>query len=334
MSDAVSWVVGRGGLLGRRVESAFGKRGSPWCPPGPFNWDDPVMVRTQLEKSCGAFADEVRDRPWQVAWCAGAGIVGSGSRELKHETEALSHLLRGLVHAMGSRRMSSGQVFLASSAGGVYAGSAGAPYSEQTAVSPLAAYGFNKLEQEYLVRRWSRETGTPVLIGRLTNIYGPGQNLSKSQGLVSQVCRRTLAHQPFVLYVPLDTIRDYIYVDDASVLIADGLDRLRRGSPAGAAHPVVLKIIASRRGTTIATVLSEIRRIMKHPVRVVHASSPSALVQAPDLRMTSVVWPELDQRPMTTLSAGIRAVLTDLLEKVGRGNSPLSDSTALAGRWC
>ena len=329
MSEGVGWVVGRGGLLGRRVESALGKRGSTWYPPGPFDWDDPVMVRTQLEKSCSAFADEVRDRPWQVAWCAGAGIVGSGSHELKQETEALSHLLRGLARAMGSRRMSSGQIFLASSAGGVYAGSAGPPYSEQSAESPLAPYGFNKLEQESLVRHWSRETGSRALIGRLTNIYGPGQNLSKSQGLVSQVCRRTLAHEPFVLYVPLDTIRDYIYVDDASVLIADGLDRLRRGYPADAAHPVVLKILATGRGTTIATVLSEIRRIIKQPVRVVLASSPSALRQAPDLRMTSVVWPELDQRPMTTLSAGIRAVLTDILDKLCRGNSPEFDSTAL-----
>ena len=160
-----------------------------------------------------------------------------------------------------------------------------------------------------------------MLIGRLTNIYGPGQNLSKSQGLVSQVCRRTLAHEPFVLYVPLDTIRDYIYVDDASFLIADGLDRLRRGYPADASHPVVVKILASGRGTTIATVLSEVRQIIKRPVRVVLASSPSALRQAPDLRMTSVVWPELDERPMTTLSAGIRAVLTDILDKVCRGNS-------------
>ncbi len=228
LSDTVTWVVGRGGLLGRRVESALGQRGRTWCPPGPFSWDDPVMARTQLEKSCYTFADEVRARPWQVAWCAGAGIVGSSSTELQRETEALAHLLGGLARAMGSLRMGSGQVFLASSAGGVYAGSVGAPYSEHSSERPLAPYGFNKLEQESLVRHWSNETGTPALIGRFSNIYGPGQNLSKSQGLVSQVCRRVLAHQPFVLYVPLDTIRDYIFVDDASALVAGGLDRLRR----------------------------------------------------------------------------------------------------------
>jgi UDP-glucose 4-epimerase len=280
------------------------------------------VALAQLEKSCYAFADEVRGRPWQVAWCAGAGTVGSGSRELKQETEALSHLLRGLVRAMGSAQMGSGVVFLASSAGGVYAGSAGAPYSEMSAERPLAPYGFNKLVQESLVRRWSSETGTPAFIGRLSNIYGPGQTLSKSQGLVSQVCRRTLAHQPLVLYVPLDTIRDYIYVDDAGALVADGLDRLRWGHLAGTANPVVVKVLASGQGTTIATVLGEVRRIIKRPVRVVLASSPSARHQAPDLRMTSVVWPELDRRPMTTLSAGIRAVLTDILDDMGHGNAP------------
>ncbi len=85
-------------------------------------------------------------------------------------------------------------------------------------------------------------------------------------------------------------------------------------------------------GTTIATILSEVRRIIKRPVRVVLASSPSARGQAPDLRMTSVVWPELDQRPTTTLSAGIRAVLTDILDKLCRGNTPEFDSPALVGR--
>jgi len=48
------------------------------------------------------------------------------------------------------------------------------------------------------------------MVGRMSNLYGPGQNLKKVQGLISQMCLRVLTRQPLVLYVPLDTIRDYL----------------------------------------------------------------------------------------------------------------------------
>jgi UDP-glucose 4-epimerase len=313
LTETVSWVVGCGGLLGRRVESVLAERGSTWRPSTGFAWGDPSVVSSQIEESCNLFAEGVGELPWKVVWCAGAGVVDSGPAELRGETEVLRQLLGGLVRAMGPRRMRSGALFLASSAGGVYAGSSGAPYSELSDARPLAPYGWNKLEQESLVRRWSSEHGTPALIGRLSNLYGPGQNLSKNQGLISQVCRRVLAHQPLMLDTPLDTIRDYLFVDDAGLLIADGLERLGVERSNLVAPPVVIKVLASKHPTTIATVLGEVRRVTKRPVRVVLARSHSARHQAPDLRMTSVVWPQLDERSMTTLSAGTWAVVNDIL---------------------
>jgi len=221
---------------------------------------------------------------------------------------------------MRPQRSSIGAVFLASSAGGVYAGSPDPPFREDSPVRPLAPYGENKLTQEALVRAWSNQTGTPVLIGRISNLYGPGQNTSKNQGLITMVCRRVVAHQPLTLYVPLDTIRDYCYVTDASRLVADGLRRLRRhGVERTESAPVVVKIIASQQPATIGTVLAQVRWVTKRPVSVVIATSPNATRQAPDLRMISTVWPELDRYPVTTLSAGLRAVVNDLVSMAGRG---------------
>jgi UDP-glucose 4-epimerase len=209
--------------------------------------------------------------------------------------------------------------FLASSAGGVYAGSTRAPYTELSLEQPLAPYGWNKLAQESIARRWSAQHDVPLLIGRIANLYGPGQNLLKRQGLITEVCRRVLARQPFVLYVPLDTIRDYLFAADGGSLVADGLARLRRESHGGLRAPAVVKILASKQPSTVASVLAEIRRVTKRPARVVIAGSPSARHQAPDLRMESVVWPELDRRPVTPLGAGVHAVVHDLLDKMARG---------------
>jgi hypothetical protein len=49
------------------------------------------------------------------------------------------------------------------------------------------------------------------------------------------------------------------------------------------------------------------------------ATSANASRQAPDLRMVSTVWTELDRHPRTTLSAGLKAVVNELLDMAGRG---------------
>jgi UDP-glucose 4-epimerase len=186
-------------------------------------------------------------------------------------------------------------------------------------VAPLSPYGWNKLQQEDLARRWGLETATPVMVGRMSNLYGPGQNLKKVQGLISQMCLRVLTRQPLVLYVPLDTIRDYLYANDAGRLVADCLDRLHAESAAGLEPSTVIKILASQQTATVATVLAQLRWITKRPVSVIVAASPETVRQARDLRMGSSVWPELDQHPVTTLSEGIRSVLMGILVLAGQG---------------
>ena len=325
----ISWVIGRGGLLGRNVELALEATGAIWHPRRRFTWGDADTVERELSIACRAFAAEVAGSPWQIAWCAGAGVVGSGSSDLEQETRAFAHLLAEVARELCGRGRSSGAMFLASSAGGVYAGVGSPPFREDSPVAPLAPYGWNKLEQESLAFSWSRRTATPLLVGRLSNLYGPGQNLSKSQGLITQVCLRVLNRQPLILYVPLDTIRDYLFAKDAGRLVADGLERLRFAASRSTVTPSVIKILSSQQPVTVATVLAQLRWITKRPVSVITAASPNARRQARDLRMTSSVWPELDRRPLTTLSEGMRWVLTDMLESSTRGQTA---TDALAGR--
>ncbi len=325
----ISWVIGRGGLLGRNVELAFGTKGAVWHPRDRFTWDSPPSVERELSTACRAFAQEVGSSPWQIAWCAGTGVVGSSSSDLERETAAFTRLLKCVSEELCGREKNSGAMFLASSAGGVYAGVGTPPFREDSAVAPLAPYGWSKLEQESLARRWSQETATPLFIGRLTNLYGPGQKLSKRQGLITQVCLRVLSRQPVVLYVPLDTIRDYLFAKDAGALVGDGLTRLRQEASQPSVTTVVMKILASQQPTTVSTVLAQLRWMTKRPVRVIIAESPNAARQARDLRMTSSVWPELDRRPMTTLSEGMRWVLTDMLSSSAKGRTDL-DALATA----
>jgi UDP-glucose 4-epimerase len=328
----LTWVIGRGGLLGRSLETELGKAtrdqvdpgasgtavGSDariWNPPRPIDWSAPGAGAVELRQLAGEFLGVVGDRPWSVAWCAGAGVTASSANALELELTALRETLDALAAAAPG---SKGTFFFASSAGGVYAGVGAPPYDECSPVRPLAAYGQAKLDGEALVAEWSQETGTPSLIGRIANIYGPGQNLAKAQGLISQICRSHLTGQPLSIYVSLDTLRDYLFAPDCAQLIVESLVRLR-DERSGTGPTVVTKILASQRAITIGAVLGEMRRIFKSPPHIVLGASAVSAMQARDLSLRSRVWPELDRRTLTPLPAGIAATAADLRHKLQAG---------------
>ena len=309
----LTWIVGRGGLLGSHVERRIAERSEVWTPSGGFSWNEPMRARAELTEACDRFAEAVDGGPWRIAWCAGAGVVASTPDRLNSETEIFRHFLSSLSAAFDlPTRSQQGFLFLASSAGGVYAGANCSPYDEFSPVAPLAPYGFCKLDQEVAVSSWSEESRVKVLIGRISNLYGPGQNYQKSQGLITQVLLRVIARQPLHLYVPLDTTRDYLFAEDAARIVADCLDRLaEEGTPDGL--PAMTKLICSQQPVTIGTVLAQTRWITKNAVKVVVGTSSSTAHQARDLRMRSRVWPAIDRPPLTPLSHGMRSVYLDLL---------------------
>jgi len=333
----LTWVIGRGGLLGQSLETAVDPSGSSdllWRPPEPIAWLAPRAGAEDLRHQVGEFLRAAGDRPWSVAWCAGAGVTDSSGQALQLELAALGETLEALAAAP---RGSDGAFFFASSAGGVYAGVDAPPYDESSPVRPLGAYGQAKLDAEALVTAWSHRTGTPSLIGRIANLYGPGQNLAKAQGLISQICRSHLTGQPVSIYVSLDTLRDYFFAPDCAELIVEALARLRQersvtqqgsgvdtesvsGSVTGEVTGLVTtKILASQRAITIGAVIGEMRRIFKRSPRVVLGASPVAALQAKDLSLRSRVWPDLDRRTLTPFPVGVAITAADLLRRLQVG---------------
>lgn len=322
-APALTWIIGRGGLLGQSVETAFGDsmdlEGSGthiWRSPEPIAWTEATAGARELGDQAVQFLRAAGDRPWSVAWCAGAGVTGTSVQALDLELVALRETLAAL--AAVAPQAGNGALFFASSAGGVYAGVGTPPYDESSPVRPLAPYGQAKLDAEALVSAWSHSTGTPSLIGRISNLYGPGQNLAKAQGLISQICRSHLTGQPLSIYVSLDTLRDYFFAPDCAGLIVAGLARLRQEQSANGPR-VVTKILASQRAITIGAVLGEMRRIFKSSPRIVLGASNVAAMQARDLSLRSRVWPDLDRRILTPLPVGVAATVSDLLRRLQAG---------------
>jgi UDP-glucose 4-epimerase len=191
----------------------------------------------------------------------------------------------------------------------------GPPFSESTVPRPLAPYGVNKLRMEESVQRFVRKYRIPAVVGRISNLYGPGQNLEKPQGLISQLARAHLLRRPLSLYVSPDTTRDYLYVSDCARMVLESVEVARRSSPG----TVTTKILAAERPTTIAALLAEFRRLVKRRLPIVLADSPNRRFQVRDLRLLSTVAPDLRQYAPTTLPDGITATIEDLAGQLRRG---------------
>lgn len=302
-------VVGAGGMLGRAVVRALTRRGRP-CQTIAVTWNDQEAAVHTLRSSAARVAAE---RGWCLIWCAGAGVTATPPEYLANELTSFRRTLDGLAQTGVP-----GTLFVASSAGGVYAGSAQAPYTERHVVRPLSPYGDAKLTAEEAAFDFGLATGSNVLVGRISNLYGPGQNLQKAQGLISQLCLSYLTRRQTAIYVSLDTIRDYIFVDDCARLILDGLDLVATRS---SGTPILqTKILASQHGTTIASLIGEFRRLFKRRPQIILGTSASAGFQVRDLRMRSIVFPELDRHEFTPLPVGIAATAAGLRAALQQSN--------------
>ena len=153
------------------------------------------------------------------------------------------------------------------------------PTAIQRALSGrLVPDGHENSAQEQLLKQLADRHSVDLLIGRLSNLYGPGQKLSKPQGLIAHVGRAAL-REPVLIYVPLDTIRDYLFAPDAGRMIVEAIQRRELGRRRGVAQESCTKIFASEVETTVALVLAAWRRALRRPLRVALAGSPAGRLQ-------------------------------------------------------
>ena len=95
--STLSWIVGRGGLLGSAIERAIGP--GTWHPEYPFPWSDPSALRNSISHAVRGFQTSVTENlfdSWTIYWCAGSGVVGTSAEHLAAETTAFISFLINL----------------------------------------------------------------------------------------------------------------------------------------------------------------------------------------------------------------------------------------------
>ncbi len=324
------WVIGAGGLLGSSVHEALSARPA-WArmfvDDEKLPWGDRARLAPALRSRTKRFLTEARaagPRGWAVLWCGGTAVVASGPREVAMDQETFARFLAALDEALGDSPVAAehpGHVLLASSAGGLWAGHPGAPITEATPVRPLSDYGFGHLAREQALGAFAaKRTGVRTATVRLSNLYGPAQRLDKPQGLVSQIARASIHRRPLSIYVPLDTVRDYLFAADAGRGMADVLGLLAQ-SPETGGVPLV-KILASEEETSVGGLLATFQRVTRRKVPVIAGLSPLGRLQPLCLRFRSEVWTSAGRSRRTPLPEGVARIHRHQLELLSRGLLP------------
>jgi UDP-glucose 4-epimerase len=265
------------------------------------DWSSRTEALSSLRAGLDRFLDEADGADWEIYWSAGRGVTSTPRDVVMAEADLYEEFLAAVAER--TSHVIPGALFLGSSVGGAYAGSAGPPFSEDTEPVPLSAYGEAKLRMESALATMVRASQHRAFIARVTNLYGPGQDLGKGQGLISVIVESYVTGRPISVYVSLDTLRDYIFEDDCGRVISAAMRRVRAEPPG----TVVTKIVGSMNASSIGALLGEISRLRRKPVPLILGQG-NARGQASDLRVRSVVWPDLDGLVSTTLPAGLGAV--------------------------
>ena len=299
----ILWVIGAGGLFGSAVVRAAQTRGWAVFPGSAIPWSDPDDAVSVVREDARSFSSTIEsEQRWAIVWAAGRATTASTQGEADIELSVFTQCVSAIKDQLGSRKH--GTFLLASSAGGVYAGSSNPPFDSRTPPHPTGVYGHLKRRQEIEAEKILEET-TNVVIARIANLYGPGQDLSKLQGLISRLALTAITKQTLTMFVPLDTLRDYIHVDDAAQL---ALHWLRESNSA-----CQVRVIATGSSTSLGHIISQMKDITRTQIPVAYGLHPSADVQAHDLRLIPDYTDQFTPAPTTPLPAGMKAVFDDIL---------------------
>lgn len=111
-------------------------------------------------------------------------------------------------------------IFL-SSGGTVYGRQKKQPIQESAVAMPINHYGNVKLCIENTLRIFDIQAHAKMLIARISNPYGPGQDFRKGVGFIDAVIKKALAKETVEIWGDGNIIRDYIYIDDVIRMLYD-----------------------------------------------------------------------------------------------------------------
>ncbi len=222
IGSRICFVFGAG-LVGSSIIYYLHHNGYSYNVFYPFLWDRNEFYIQQFSGIKERFkeilklirADEHASIDLTLLWSAGRAGFFSSEKELSAETAAFEQILNFVDQLSIEHRMINLSFHLVSSAGGLFEGQTNVGMT--TSPQPLRPYGWSKLKQEKLLAEWS--TVAAKYCYRPSSIYGlpyGGQRI----GLIPTLLQHGMQRQVVNFFGDMDTIRDYVAVEDVARFIS------------------------------------------------------------------------------------------------------------------
>jgi UDP-glucose 4-epimerase len=158
------------------------------------------------------------------------------------------------------------KIIFFSSGGTVYGQPEVLPISESHPTNPRCSYGIHKLTIEKYLALYCQLYGLDYTILRVSNPYGPHQNIGRNQGLISATVYRIQNELPIEIWGDGSVIRDYLHIQD---VVNAGVKALNYEGP--------YKIfnISSGKGRSINEVIQSISNKMGKKIKIIHLGERS-----------------------------------------------------------
>lgn len=110
------------------------------------------------------------------------------------------------------------KIIFTSSAGTIY-GPSIEKIKEDDLKKPFSPHGITKLTTEYFLEYFKTKYGIQFDVFRISNIYGPGQNISKGLGLINTLLEKMIRKEEIIIFGDGSNTRNYIYIDDVANIL-------------------------------------------------------------------------------------------------------------------
>lgn len=146
----------------------------------------------------------------------------------------------------------------ASSGGAIYGDHPGVDeYHEDLPCHPLSPYGIQKLTIEHYLRLGVAQGWLTACALRISNAYGAALSPERRQGLIGVAVARHRESKPIDIFGSIDTVRDYIHIDDvataflAALEIPSGFCAVNVGSAEGHSVADILQMLEDVSGRKV-----------------------------------------------------------------------------------
>ena len=253
------------GLIGSAVLRALERDGASAVFRCPVAWSRPAERSRDLaaiaERIEGALGHAGGDL--QVIWSAGRCGFDAGEAEARDEQQGFDEAVTILADLARNRPAASVGFLLVSSAGGLFEGQR--RVDRNSAPTPRRPYGRLKLHQEAWIRRDDAPWRADVV--RPSSVVGP-PGVGHRQGLVTTLLRNGLRGVPSRIVGRMETLRDFVPVEDVGSFVAA---RTRR--PVREEGEVAT--LASARPSSLAQIQHTVESALGHKIYVSYALAPS-----------------------------------------------------------